>query len=65
MGVIGDITGLIVVVGIGGGVYYLVDDYRKNDCNSFIGSWQSRCIVTTAGNVVKGAVSGIRNFLHI
>lgn len=60
MGVIGDITGLIMVVGIGAGVYYIVDDYKKRDCDSFIGGWQTRCIVNTTKNTVKGIWEGIK-----
>jgi hypothetical protein len=50
-----------MVVGIGGAVYYLVDDYKKRDCDSFIGRWESRCIVNTTKNTITGAWDGIKS----
>ena len=54
MGVIGDLVSFVSLVTVVGGVGYLVYDYRQNDCNSVIGSFQIRCAANTATNIGKG-----------
>jgi hypothetical protein len=64
MGVIGDVVSLVTLVGIGGGIAYLVWDYKTNKCDSVFGFMMPSCAVHTAVNVAKGAVSGVKDATH-
>ena len=60
MGLIGDLSALIAV----GGVGYLVYDYSTRKCDSFIGAFDPSCAVHTAVGIVTGGWNDIKNIFR-